>query len=215
MDVPKIIWQTHNYEFNELPHYLKKVTQNWKNLNPGWDYRYASHTQRLKEVERYPELLNFYLQQTPTTQSDIWRFIVTYEHGGVYADMDSVCVKPLDYLLQGIRDCEMLVVPSDHNPGLLTNTANYAIKAQSPIMANVLKYGQDNIGKIEHIQIKHPWYWFIDEVTKPTNDVCYEFTSAWHTADFKSFFRPDFPIDDYGTTMPYDSFLKKYNLSMI
>jgi|688.fasta_scaffold35033_15 mannosyltransferase OCH1-like enzyme len=216
MQVPKIIWQTHNYEFDELPIHLKQTAQTWKNLNPGWDYRYLNHHERLESIKSYDILSQSYLIQEPVTQSDIWRYIVTYEHGGVYADMDSVCVKPLDYLLQGVKDCDILVVPSSHNGGWGTNNANYAVKPKSEIMKNIIKAGEqyaiDAYKKAVPIYEKHTFDWFIDEVEK-SNKVSYEFTSAWHTQEFKTGFTADFLIDNCGQDIKYTDFVDKYNLS--
>lgn len=213
MNVPKIIWQTHNYEFEELPDHLKKVTKNWINLNPGWEYRYVSHTERLEKVKQYPKLMGYYEKQNPATQSDIWRFIVTYEYGGVYCDMDSVCIKPLNYLLNTVNDCEMLVVPSSHNPGSPTNTANYAIKQHSKIMKDIINYTEKHVNA-QLDQYKHPWTCFMD-IVKISDNILYEFTSAWHTMEFKTFFDANFWVDDYGTSIKYEDFLKKYDLSII
>jgi hypothetical protein len=210
MSFPKIIWQTHNYEFDELPTHLKKITKTWTNLNPSWEYKYASHTQRLKDIADYPILLDYYNKASPATQSDIWRFIVTYEHGGVYADMDSVCIKPIDHLLNNLIDCEMLVVPPSMNPGYPTNTANYAIKKQSNIMKNLLDYTQEHVYG-QGNNYRHPWECFIDIVTKSDN-VLYEFTAAWHTMEFKTEFNPNFYIDYYSKPIKYIDFIDKYNL---
>lgn len=118
MDIPKIIWQTHNYEFEDLPDHFKKTAQTWKNLNPGWDYRYVSHTEREKTIKKNSIFWKYYHTQRPICQADMWRYLVTYEYGGVWADMDSICVKPIDYLLESVihnsKDYEIFVVPQFH-----------------------------------------------------------------------------------------------------
>lgn len=111
-NIPKIIWQTHNYEYPDLPLYLKQISQTWKNLNPDWEYRYVSHTEREEIIKKYPILWKYYPTQDPVCQADMWRYVVTYEHGGVYADMDSICTKPLTYMLSSLEDAEIFVPPS-------------------------------------------------------------------------------------------------------
>jgi hypothetical protein len=108
-NIPKIIWQTHNYEHSDLPDHLKKISQTWKNLNPGWEYRYVSHTEREDIIKKYPILWKYYPTQDGVCQADIWRYVVTYEHGGVYADMDSVCTEPISYTLSNLEDHEIFV----------------------------------------------------------------------------------------------------------
>ncbi len=110
-NIPKIIWQTHNYEYPDLPLYLKQISQTWKNLNPDWEYRYVSHTEREEIIKKYPILWKYYPTQDPVCQADMWRYVVTYEHGGVYADMDSICTKPLTYMLSSLEDAEIFVCP--------------------------------------------------------------------------------------------------------
>ena len=97
-----------------MPEHLRKIKTTWVNLNPGWEYRYVDQIQRDEKVREYPNIYEIYKYLLPSRQSDIWRFIVTYEEGGCYADMDSVCFKPLDYMLKGIQgDPEMITVPLD------------------------------------------------------------------------------------------------------
>lgn len=111
MSIPKIIWQTHNYEYDELPDYYKKIAQTWKNFNPDWEYRYVSHTEREEIIKKYPVLWEYYPTQDGVCQADIWRYVVTYEYGGVYADMDSVCTQSISYLLNTLDDAEFFVCP--------------------------------------------------------------------------------------------------------
>jgi hypothetical protein len=131
---PKIIWQTHNYKKEWLPKHLNQICATWKNLNPGWDYRYVDHIERDEFVSQYPEIYETYKYQPPAHQSDIWRYLVTYEFGGCYADMDSVCVKPLDSLLN--TEAEIVLVPKNNGQG---NNHNYLVKAKSQAMSKVVK----------------------------------------------------------------------------
>ena len=208
MNVPKIIWQTHNYEFDELPDHLKMITQTWINLNPGWDYRYVSHTEREEIVKKYPKSFKHYQTIEPIFQADVWRNIVTYEHGGVYADMDSICIKPLDYLLNNIDDCEMLLVPLTENGGHVGN-GNFAIKSNSEIMKRIIN--------LHFKKNEFPFSCFAKVATKSDN-VLYQFTSAIHSQAFKTNFDPisqDFWVDNYGEKITYREFIRKYNLTFI
>ena len=146
---PKIIWQTHNHMVDELPEHLNKICGTWINLNPGWQHIYVDHIQREAMVAQLaPNLINIYKKVKPMYQADIWRYLITYEHGGLYADMDSVCIKPLDQMLEeiytsGSIDPEMIVVPRLPNKlgsqdKEYTNNANYLIKKKSHIMKQIL-----------------------------------------------------------------------------
>lgn len=217
MVVPKIIWQTHNYEFDELPDHLKMISKTWENLNPGWEYRYVSHNQREETFKRHPFLFSIYEKLGPVYQADLWRYLVTYQHGGVYSDMDSVCIKPLDYMLEQVNDCEMLAVPKTtgkHGKDItidINNTTNYAyaIKQGSFIMKSVID------ACVEDYQNKvGTWLCFINNVQKFEN-VKYFFTASYHDHRFKTIFNPDFFIDNYGEKIKYLDFIKKYDLPII
>jgi len=208
--IPKIIWQTHNYTYEDLPEHLKKSINTWKNLNPGWDHRYYSHIDREKYLKQYPDFYTRYINLDPITQADIWRYLVTYEFGGVYSDMDSICIKPLDYMLDNIADNpNIVVIPLSQNGGH-TNNANYAVEAKSPIMKDCLDMAYSSISATKLISV---WECFVLSVYNG-KDVSYDFSSALHSRDFHNIF-PTFNVDYYGNSQPYTVFIESKNLSIL
>jgi len=217
MDVPKIIWQTHNYEFDKLPDNFKMVIKTWKNLNPGWEHRYVSHNQREETFKQHPFLFSLYQNLQPMYQADLWRYLVTYQNGGVYSDMDSVCIQPLDYMLEQVNSCEMVALPKTRGyhakdiPVDIKNTTNgsYAVKQGSFIMKYIIDACvADYDNKIG------TWLCFVNTVQNFKN-VEYLFTAALHDARLKRVFNSDFLVDDYGSSIKYLDFLEKHNLSII
>jgi hypothetical protein len=217
---PKIIWQTHNYKQDQLPEHLSNIAGTWKNLNPGWDYRYVDHEQREETVKAYPEIYQVYKSLSPMFQSDIWRYIVTYEHGGCYADMDSVCVKPLDYLLQGINPgIEMIALPIHNGNG---NNHNYITKKHSQPMSNVFKAMCD---RPNNLKDWGTWALFIDKVYSDntvsktffvavTDTASLEDIVAKHHKRYKTnFYLSQHMINNYGKRMKYLDFLQETGLS--
>jgi len=216
---PKIIWQTHNYTKDQLPEHLNQIGATWKNLNPGWEYRYIDHKQRDELVRSYPEIYKTYKQQGPTFQSDIWRFLVTYEHGGCYADMDSVCIKPLDYLLQEINPLtQMVTVPVYKGWG---NTHNYVTQKHSQPMSRVFN---EMIKNPETLIKWQAWEIFIKHVYSDetvsqtfvvqTSENSIADIAANHSKDYKDFFNPySHQVNNYGKIMKYSDFVQENNLS--
>lgn len=103
--IPKIIWQTHEWEYEQLPNNFNRCTQTWKNLNPEWEYRYHSAIDRSTTVRDFDkELYEYYMFADKVTQSDIWRYVVLYQYGGFYTDMDSFCIMPLNYSIEKFYD---------------------------------------------------------------------------------------------------------------
>lgn len=205
---PKIIWQTHNYTIQELPDHLKKISATWKNLNPEWEHRYVDHIERSEMVKGYSKLFDRYKDMEPQYQADLWRYVVTYEFGGVYADMDSVCIKPLDYLLDGLDDCEILVTPKDppsfvFNGGYGIGNANYAVKQHSEIMKNIIKVCTNG---------SPTWHAF-NMIVLDSDNVSYNFSSALHDSSYKLDFDPSFMVDDYGVKITYKDYLIKHNIA--
>ena len=111
--IPKIIWQTHEWKYEDLPENFRGTLKTWKNLNPEWEHRYVDAKQRAEDVKKYDQnLYRYYMLANKITQADIWRYIIIYTNGGVYADMDSICIKPLDYMIEKYyNDQDMVVTP--------------------------------------------------------------------------------------------------------
>lgn len=198
--IPKIIWQTHNYLYEDLPKSLEKCSKTWVNLNPGWEYRYTNHLERDSFIKsNYPELYNFYLKSNPITQADVWRMCVMYSFGGVYADMDSVCSKPLDYMLSDYQDYELITEPRYNEKDV--NIAYFASAPKSKILAKVIK-------SMIRDKVKDPywhvWLCFNKHVKDPEIAV---FSGAIHSRDFKKNF-VNYKIDYYGKKMSYMQYLK-------
>lgn len=144
--IPKLIWQTHEWEYEDLPESHKNAANTWKNLNPEWDYRYTSASKRKSIVKDLDIQLHdlFFLEERNGNayhfkrhQADLFRYLVTYEYGGVYADMDSVCIKPLDYMFQQLESTEYEVLTGTE-PNERTNNAMFAAVPKSEIIGNVL-----------------------------------------------------------------------------
>jgi inositol phosphorylceramide mannosyltransferase catalytic subunit len=139
MSIPKIIWQTHESKYEDLPDLYKENSQTYKDL--GWDYRYCSALDRESFIaENFPEYLHLYLYIKPGIyRSDLWRYLVLSKYGGFYADMDS----RLDYKKGSAFDKTI------HDPNATFNVVcdprslfnNYAIMCSpnNPIMEEIVK----------------------------------------------------------------------------
>lgn len=100
---PKIIWQTYEVPFEELPQYIKDCAQTWKDNNPSWEYRYMDAKQRdefvLNNFEK--EWHNIFINLPyGVLKADIWRHMVLYVYGGVYSDIDTICRSPIEFWLK-------------------------------------------------------------------------------------------------------------------
>lgn len=86
--------------------------------NPEWQYRFFDATAATEFIGRVygPEMLRLYQSIDPAyyaARGDLLRYLVIYAEGGVYLDMKSDIVMPLDSLLRPDDACLLSQWPSD------------------------------------------------------------------------------------------------------
>ena len=96
--IPKIIHQIHlgSKCLSELE---KKWQSSWVQHHPDW--KYCMWTDKCIETRlkiTHPEILN--TCDSFSEKSDILRFEILYQYGGLYIDTDFECLKPIDNLLK-------------------------------------------------------------------------------------------------------------------
>lgn len=109
--IPKIIWQTHKWEYKNLPHIYKQTSLTWQKMNPDWEYRYLPNSKiRQMIVDLNEKSLLDAFDESPDwlNKSDKYREIMVWAHGGIWADMDSVCLSPIDKTIENNLDKEMI-----------------------------------------------------------------------------------------------------------
>lgn len=135
--IPKIIWQTYKDPFEQLPQYAKDAAQTWKDLNPEYKYVYM-HDQEIQDLiinefdTEWLEIFNNY--PLGVMRGDLFRYMIIYLYGGVYADLDTVCNVPISTWIN--KDADMVICIDDDN----INYAQlaFASKAKHPILKKVL-----------------------------------------------------------------------------
>uniref|UniRef100_A0A2C9JJL1 Uncharacterized protein n=2 Tax=Biomphalaria glabrata TaxID=6526 RepID=A0A2C9JJL1_BIOGL len=86
--IPKIIHQVWKGIF--VPPEFVSWIKSWNKHHPDWEYwLWTDKSARLFIADRYPHLLNVYDHYPENIRrADAFRYIVLYEYGGLYADMD-------------------------------------------------------------------------------------------------------------------------------
>lgn len=136
--IPKIIWQTYKDPYDSLQEYMHNAINTWKTLNPEYEYRYMDDTQAAEFVlkEFGEEWHNIFINvPVGVMRGDLWRYMVIYKYGGVYTDLDTECLKPIDTWLDDEYD--MIVCPetSEH-----FCQWTFAATAGHPILKSVLDH---------------------------------------------------------------------------
>ncbi|HSX10490.1 MAG TPA: glycosyltransferase, partial [Chlamydiales bacterium] len=140
--LPHLIWQTDKTK--DLSPRALETRQTWIDLNPG--YRYSLYDDA--DIETYiqqkwpPEYLAFFhALPLGVMKADLWRYLVLTTEGGIYSDIDSVCLIPIrDWqvrdrphvlLIDTDSDtgqfCQWTFAATPHHPAL-EFLCNYALK---------------------------------------------------------------------------------------
>jgi hypothetical protein len=106
--IPKIIYQT--FKTNKVTDKIFYGVQTWIQFNPDYSYEFYDDKRRDEYVKNFNcEGLNFTNKQLNEAydsilpqagKSDIWRYLILYEKGGVYTDIDTVCKYPLSTYIE-------------------------------------------------------------------------------------------------------------------
>jgi mannosyltransferase OCH1-like enzyme len=108
--IPKIIHQT--WRTSKLPKNFSRWSAEWRRLHPTWDYRFYDDNEVETIVkERAPELYEAFRSLARQIQRiDMFRYLIVYLDGGLYADIDMIPFRPSDRLIEG----ESCVIGVEH-----------------------------------------------------------------------------------------------------
>lgn len=140
--IPKTIYQS--WHTRELHPYVQSQIDRMKQLNPG--YRHVIYTDAEMDEfvdEHFPgEIAECYHRlNIIVAKVDLWRYLVLYTYGGIYLDMDSSILKPLDEL---IRDEDDAIVAFETNRVYMVQWALIFSKGH-PILKRVIELVVANI----------------------------------------------------------------------
>lgn len=95
--IPKLIHQTVKSKLS-IPSDIQKNINSWKEMNPGWKHILYDDEDMLEFMEIYhPDSVEVYKSlESIVEKTDMWRYSVLDTFGGVYADTDTLCLKPID-----------------------------------------------------------------------------------------------------------------------
>ena len=133
--IPRIIFQT--FETRRVPAGLFGATRSWFELNPEYEYRFYDDDDRrtlIKEHFGEQTLACYESLRKGTFRADFWRYCALYVHGGVYADADTLCTRPLREL---IRENDDFIVPRGTIPRFLFNAFICSVP-RHPFLKNVI-----------------------------------------------------------------------------
>lgn len=101
------IWQTYETPIGELPEDAVRCTRSWYKINRRWNYHYMSGQDRENFFKEYfdGEVYDTYMKMPMgVMKAGLWRFAILYIHGGIYADLDTMCIDPIEHWLDQEHD---------------------------------------------------------------------------------------------------------------
>ncbi|WP_306114903.1 MULTISPECIES: glycosyltransferase family 32 protein [unclassified Roseovarius] len=141
--IPAIIHQT--FLSTELPDRTYEAAQSWRDHNPECEYRFYDDDDQIALLsDRFDSdvLAAYHKMPRGAHRADLWRYCVLFEHGGVYADIDTVCQSSLKSVL---RPDDSFVVP---NTGTVPHAVFNAFICSSPghpILEKAIAYATETI----------------------------------------------------------------------
>ncbi len=139
MIIPKIVHQT--WKTKNVPEKCKEWVKSWKEKNPGWEYRLWTDEDNRNLIKGYfPRFLRIYDSfHKPIYRADIARYCIIYIHGGVYADLDFECLKPMEELVKDDK-CFFGLEPKEHWKGEnVVCNAIFGSTANNPLFVYFLR----------------------------------------------------------------------------
>jgi mannosyltransferase OCH1-like enzyme len=123
MEVPKNIFQT--WKTSIIPGKWHEAQTSVIKKNPKWRYILLTDEDNLNIVSKYfPDFLPYYKSFKHNIQrADAIRYIVMYLYGGIYLDLDYICLKSFDLLTFNYgSNYEVGLIPSNNTQSIFTNS---------------------------------------------------------------------------------------------
>jgi len=139
--IPRNIFQT--WSTKNISNNLRNLTETWTDKNPNYAYFLYDDNESELFIQKYFDIriYNTYRRLIPGAfKADLWRYCILYIYGGVYVDIDTICINCIDSFLN--EDIEFMT-PIDFNNGKDTGTHNLfnafiASVAKHPILLDCI-----------------------------------------------------------------------------
>lgn len=140
IQVPRIIFQT--FKTPRVTTAMAQAARSWSALNPDFEYRFFDDEACRAALEKdfgRRAVATFDALPAGAFRADFWRYCAVAVHGGVYADIDTVCRMPLSRLI-GATDG--FIAPRGARPWFLYN-AFFAATPNHPFLLAVIERAMD------------------------------------------------------------------------
>ena len=152
MPIPKVIYQT--WKTKDLHENCIKIRDNIQSLNPDYEMKlYDDNDIDIFIKNNFDDYIYtcYSNLNVGAAKADFWRYCILYKNGGVYLDIDSEILRPLDQLIEENDKC---IITREGNPGTFNNWI-MIFEKEHPILLKTINNCCYNI------------------TNKTSNDICY------------------------------------------
>lgn len=140
--IPLKIWQT--YKSQALPISAIEAQKTWIGFNPEFSYFLYDDADIESYIQqKWPSDFLDFFHALPigAMKADLWRYLILTSEGGVYSDIDSICMLPIrEWPLRGhTAGPHVLLIDLDANQKLFCQWT-FAATPRHPAMQDVCKY---------------------------------------------------------------------------
>jgi mannosyltransferase OCH1-like enzyme len=142
--IPKNIYQT--WKTKELPSNIQNQIDIMMKLNKDYKrFLYDDNDIDKYIKENYSErIYNAYCKlNIGAAKADLWRYLILYQFGGIYLDIDSIIKTDLNKI---IKDNDEFIISREKNKGILLQWF-FIVKPQHPVLLKIINKVIDNIEK--------------------------------------------------------------------
>lgn len=169
-EFPRNLFQTHkSIEYVQSNELLNHAMNSWKQ-HETFRHSFYNDAQMDAFMKRHYHGTLWYDAYTrlhkPVMKSDFWRYCVLYQHGGIYADIDTVCLKPPEVVFgYPHKDTELVVVREPHGP-MYCQWVFAAQRNSTPLRA-VIDHMTEHILKADAHKLEFPTEQEVFDLTGP------------------------------------------------
>lgn len=197
--IPHIIHQT--YKTTQIPSAFTSYVKSFVTYNPGWTYVFWTDESARKLIsDRHPYLLKLWDNyKLPINKADALRYVVLYEFGGVYADLDYECLRPLDRVTMKYA-CIFPTEPFEHSVfrneiPYFINNAIMLCRPKHPFIKQILENLARTRVMIEQIDVAGPAFITFNFLVYNNITDIYK-TKTTNDSNSPYFYKGDLPEDD-------------------
>jgi hypothetical protein len=156
-----------------------------KKLNPAYEFILFDDIDMDTFIQSNfsKDVYDCYMQlNVGAAKADFWRYCILYKNGGIYLDIDSEIIRPLDELIAGDEQC---IITREGNPGYFNNWM-MIFEKEHPILLECIKkccYNIKNKTTNDICKLTGPHGAFTDAVNDVMVPLYIKFTNLYFETD--------------------------------